>query len=199
MTKFGLQFSVYNIEDGTFIENNNGPYGFSVKYPSADSARKAAAELLQYEPGSAEYDERFLNSKVTILSIYSGKNDDYYYKRYENKAYIAACDAEYAKKIQPFLKDVKLVIVPQPNFKRPAPFKAPRIYVGRYDLLEGGVPDVEEFTEKEARMEMKRQRRLSKDKRIDTYTLKELETEINNDIDEDAPFSLNYWVRIFED
>lgn len=74
----------------------------------------------------------------------------------------------------------------------------PRIYVGRYDLLEGGVEEVEEFTEDEAKEEMIRQRAFHpNDKRIDTYTLEELEAEINNDLDEDEPFSLNYWVRIF--
>lgn len=204
--KYGLEFSIYNIKNGTFIDNNNGPYGFQVKYASPEQARKAAAKLLQYEPGTAEYDERFLNSKVTILSIYCGEGDDFHYKRYENKAYIAACDAEYIEKIQPFLEDMEiitvpcpeLVITPQSKAKDLTPRPTPRIYVGRWDLVEGGVPVVEEFTENEARAEMKREQKLTKDKRVDTYTLKELETELNNDLDEDEPFSLNYWIRIFE-
>ena len=74
-----------------------------------------------------------------------------------------------------------------------------KIYVGRWDLVDGGITEVEEFTEEEARAEMERERGLSKDKRIDAYTLKELESEINNDLDEREPFSLRYWVRIFED
>lgn len=74
-----------------------------------------------------------------------------------------------------------------------------KIYVGRWDLVDGGITEVEDFTEEEARSEMERERGLSKDKRIDAYTLKELESEINNDLDEREPFSLRYWVRIFED
>lgn len=73
------------------------------------------------------------------------------------------------------------------------------IYVGRWDLLDGGIDVVEGFTKEEAKAEVERQRKLEKDdKRIDTYTLKELEAEINNDLDEDDPFSLRYWVRIFD-
>lgn len=74
-----------------------------------------------------------------------------------------------------------------------------KIYVGRWDLVYGGILEVEDFTEEEARAEMERERGESGDKRIDAYTLKELESEINNDIDVHEPFSLKYWVRIFED
>lgn len=74
-----------------------------------------------------------------------------------------------------------------------------KIYVGRWDLVDGGIDAVESFTEDEAREEMENERRASGDKRVDTYTLKELESEINNDLDEEEPFSLHYWVRIFED
>lgn len=74
-----------------------------------------------------------------------------------------------------------------------------KIYVGRWDILPGGIAEVEEFTEEEARAEMERERAESGDKRVDTYTLKELESEINNDLNTKEPFSLCYWVRIFED
>lgn len=73
-----------------------------------------------------------------------------------------------------------------------------KIYVGRWDLLDGGIEEVEDFTEEEARVEMEQERLVSKDKRVDIYTLKELECEINNDLDDDNPFSLRYWIRIFE-
>ena len=71
------------------------------------------------------------------------------------------------------------------------------IYVGKWKHVDGGIETVEGFTQEEAEAEVKRERSIDKDRRIDTYTPQEFEAEINNDLDEENPFSLNYWVRIF--
>lgn len=75
--------------------------------------------------------------------------------------------------------------------------KDPTVYVGRWDLLEGGIEDVESFSEEDAIEELKREEALDNDTLIDTYTLEEFEAEFNNDLDEENPFSLRYWIKIF--
>ena len=78
------------------------------------------------------------------------------------------------------------------------------IYVGRWDMFFGGVLEMEELNESEVKEELSREiedyakTHTREDNRMGVYSPQELEAEINNDLDEEDPFSLRYWVRFFD-
>lgn len=72
-----------------------------------------------------------------------------------------------------------------------------KIYIGRLELFDSGIADLEYMDQNEVAEELEREKKMCpEDKRIDTYTPAELEAEWNNDID--GSFNTGtYWIRIF--
>lgn len=72
-----------------------------------------------------------------------------------------------------------------------------KIYIGRLELFDYGIADLEYMDQNEVAEELEREKKMCpEDKRIDTYTPYELEAEWNNDID--GSFNTDtYWIRIF--
>lgn len=107
MITYCIQCSGYDILSET-LEHNIG--GFDETFSSASRARETIESMLQYMPNSLEYDIRFANDTVLVLSVLQRKNDGYW-KPCDKNVYVAAGDMKYTKTLRLLLKGKTIVPV----------------------------------------------------------------------------------------
>ena len=107
MITYCIQCSGYDILSET-LEHNMG--GFDETYCSASRARETIESMLQYMPNSLEYDIRFANDTVLVLSVLQ-RNNEGYWKPCDKNVYVAASDMKYAKTLRLLLKGKTIVPV----------------------------------------------------------------------------------------
>jgi hypothetical protein len=108
MTIYSIQCSGYDIVTKTFDSYVEGADSCEETFSSATRAHETVGRMLQYMPNSAEYDIRFANDTVLVLSILQRK-DEGPWKPCDKNVYIAAGDLQFAKAIKPYLKGKTIV------------------------------------------------------------------------------------------
>ncbi len=102
--------SGYSITDGKFITDLDSPSSVDTVFDSLSEVRDVIFRMLQYSPNSSEFDIRYANDTVLVLTILT-KKDDGCWKAHDKYAYVAACDVQYLKDIKPFIKGKKVVTI----------------------------------------------------------------------------------------
>ena len=107
---YSILIGGYDIEAKEFHRDIDSDSGQEVFFETTGQVRDAVARMLQYAPGSAEYDIRFANDTVLVLSILK-RVDGGYWKPVDKNVYVSSYDRDHLDEIVPFLKGKNVVVI----------------------------------------------------------------------------------------
>ena len=107
---YSILVSGYDIESKEFRKDIDSDSGQSIFFETTGQVRDAVTRALQYAPGSAEYDIRFANDTVLVLSILK-RVDGGYWKPVDKSVYVSSCDEQYLGEIAPFIKGKNVHVI----------------------------------------------------------------------------------------